>query len=391
MGRTAFCETLKAKHQLAQSLFPNFLEYSRFVRRCNTLLPSIQVIRQALVFKEVEGISVSIIDSFPLPLCQPIRNFRSKVLGDYANVGYNATKGQYFYGYKCHALVSESGYAIDYTITPASMADSSMTEEVLSQFRTPTVLGDMGYLGQSLHDRLELKGIDLITPARKNMKQKKILGDMGYLGQSLHDRLELKEIDLITPARKNMKQKKILFPNFSKRRKVIERVFSFPVTALASGGADVVQYFGFALNLSQQIAYLFGEEELFSGDYNQLPEEARIRFVAYLGFMFGVGGSSALIANVSKTAGKNLGKKVAQQALTKTAWYPLVKKIGSIIGFKITKQSIGKSITKVIPVIGGVISGGLTYMTFKPMGNKLVDTFVGFIGRKNFRRFFGNE
>ena len=59
---------------------------------------------------------------------------------------------------KCHALVSESGYDIDYTITPASMADSSMTEEVLSQFGTPTVLGDMGYLGQSLHDRLELIG-----------------------------------------------------------------------------------------------------------------------------------------------------------------------------------------------------------------------------------------
>ena len=90
------------------------------------------------------------------------------------------------------SLVSESGYVIDYTITPASMADRSMTEEVWSQFGTPTVLGDMGYLGQSLHDRLELKGIDLITPVRKNMKQKKIL-----------------------------------FPNFSKRRKVIERVFSF--------------------------------------------------------------------------------------------------------------------------------------------------------------------
>ncbi|MDM5146616.1 hypothetical protein ICE98_03765 [Lactococcus lactis] len=30
--------------------------------------------------------SVSIIDSFPIPLCQPIRNFRSKGLGDYANV-----------------------------------------------------------------------------------------------------------------------------------------------------------------------------------------------------------------------------------------------------------------------------------------------------------------
>ncbi|MCT0457331.1 IS982 family transposase, partial [Lactococcus cremoris] len=156
------------------------------------LLPSIQVIRQALVFKEVEGISVSIIDSFPIPLCQPIRNFRSKVLGDYANVGYNATKGQYFYGCKCHALVSESGYVIDYTITPASMADSSMAKEVLSQFGTPIVLGDMGYLGQVLHDRLELK-----------------------------------EIELITPVRMNMKKKDITFPIFSKRRKVIERVFSF--------------------------------------------------------------------------------------------------------------------------------------------------------------------
>ena len=157
---------------------------------------------------------------------------------------------------------------------------------------------------------------------------------------------------------------------------------SNPVTALASGVADIIQYFGFALNLSQQIAYLFGEDDLFGGDYNQLPEEARIRIVAYLGIMLGASGSSALIANISKTAGKTLGKKVTQQALTKTAWYPLVKKIGSTIGVKITKQSVGKSITKVVPVLGGVISGGLTYMTFKPMGNKLADTFVDLLDGK---------
>lgn len=55
----------------------------------------------------------------------------------------------------------------------------------------------------------------------------------------------------------------------------------------------------------------------------------QIRIITYLGIMFGASGSSALIANVSKTAGKNLGKKVAQQALTKTSWYPLVKKVGA--------------------------------------------------------------
>lgn len=212
-GVIHFSETLKAKHQLAQSLFPYFLEYFRFVRRCNAFLPSIQVIRQELVFKEVEGISVSIIDSFPIPLCQPIRNFRSKVLGEYANIGYNATKDQYFYGCKCHALVSESGYVIDYVITPASIADSTMTEEVVSQSGTPTVLGDMGYLGQALHDRLKLKGIELITPVRKNMKYPPIP-----------------------------------FPNFSKRRKVIERVFSF-LTNLGTERCKSRSPYGFQVKL----------------------------------------------------------------------------------------------------------------------------------------------
>lgn len=79
-------------------------------------------------------------------------------------------------------------------ITPASITDrdSTVAEQVLAQFATPTVLGDMGYLGQALHDCLKLKGIELITPVRKNMKRKVIT-----------------------------------FPDYSKRRKVIERVFSF--------------------------------------------------------------------------------------------------------------------------------------------------------------------
>lgn len=151
---------------------------------------------------------------------------------------------------------------------------------------------------------------------------------------------------------------------------------SSPVTAVASGGADIIQYFGFALNLSQQIAYLFGEDNLFNGDYDKLPEEVQIRIISYLGIMFGAGGSSALIASISKTAGKSIGKKITQKALTKTTWYPLVKKIGSTLGYKITKQTVGKSITKIVPVIGGVVSGSLTYLTFKPMGNRLADTFT---------------
>ena len=82
------------------------------------------------------------------------------------------------------------------------------------------------------------------------------------------------------------------------------------------------------------------------------------------------------MAHTSKLIGTNLGKKVATQALTKTAWYPLVKGVGALVGKQITKKTVEKTITKVVPVIGGVLSGGLTYVTFRPMGHRLADTLA---------------
>jgi hypothetical protein len=148
-----------------------------------------------------------------------------------------------------------------------------------------------------------------------------------------------------------------------------------PAVMIAAGGADVAQYFGFAINLAQQIAYLFGEDELFDGG-GQLSEAAQIRVIAYLGAMLGAAGAAGLVTQTSKLAGANLGKKVAAQALTKTAWYPLVKKVGALVGQQITKKTVEKTIAKAVPVLGGVVSGGLTYVTFRPMGHRLADVFV---------------
>ncbi|GGK83587.1 hypothetical protein GCM10011509_35050 [Ornithinimicrobium pekingense] len=158
-----------------------------------------------------------------------------------------------------------------------------------------------------------------------------------------------------------------------------------PAIMIAAGGADVVQYFGFAINLAQQIAYLFGEDNLFEGG-GELSEAAQMRVIAYLGAMFGAAGAAALVSQTSKVAGANLGKKVAAQALTKTAWYPLVKKVGAVIGKQVTKKTVEKTITKAVPVVGGVLSGGLTYVTFRPMGHRLADTLV-----KNLNGDFDDE
>ncbi|MDG3131584.1 hypothetical protein MKL26_00915 [Streptococcus suis] len=149
-----------------------------------------------------------------------------------------------------------------------------------------------------------------------------------------------------------------------------------PFTAVVAGTADIVQYFGFALNLSQQIAYLFGEDELFVSAGKEISEETQIRVIAYIGVMFGAGGAAVLLNKVYKAAGTNIGKKVAAQALMKTTWYPLVKKVAAVIGVKITKKTVEKTIANAVPILGGLISGGLTYFTFQPMGGQLADAFV---------------
>lgn len=52
--------------------------------------------------------------------------------------------------------------------------------------------------------------------------------------------------------------------------------------------------------------------------------------------------------------------------------YPLVKQVAKWIGVSLTKQSFAKGVSKFVPILGGVVSGGLTYYTFKPQAKKLM-------------------
>ena len=75
-----------------------------------------------------------ILDSFPVPVCQPIRNYWAKIFHRYADIGYKATKKIYYYGFKVHAIISDDGYIFDYVVTKASVHDAKETVELM---RTP--------------------------------------------------------------------------------------------------------------------------------------------------------------------------------------------------------------------------------------------------------------
>jgi len=87
--------------------------------------------------------------------------------------------------------------------------------------------------------------------------------------------------------------------------------------------------------------------------------------------MFGVNGAASTITKLSGSATQKASKSIASKDLTKSTIYPIVKKIARILGIKITKETYAKGVSKTIPVIGGFLSGGITYASYKPMANKL--------------------
>lgn len=136
--------------------------------------------------------------------------------------------------------------------------------------------------------------------------------------------------------------------------------------------ADMMQFYGISLRVAQEIAYLYGESDLWS-EGSVDSDKVMNQLILYCGVMFGVNGAAHTIRIISSQMAKQALKKLPQQALTKTFYYPIIKSIAKALGLKMTKDVFAKGVSKAIPIIGGVISGGITLATMFPMGNRLID------------------
>ena len=134
--------------------------------------------------------------------------------------------------------------------------------------------------------------------------------------------------------------------------------------------ADVLQFFGMALRLAQELSYLYGAQDLWQ-DKQIDDEKVKNQLLLYCGVMFGVSGAVSGVRVLTTQIAKTALKRLPQKALTKTFWYPIIKQIGKSIGIKVTKSTVAQGFSKAIPVIGGVISGGLNFASMMPMANRL--------------------
>ena len=134
---------------------------------------------------------------------------------------------------------------------------------------------------------------------------------------------------------------------------------------------DLAQFYGFVIRLAQELAYIYGWMEIFS-ESAELDAATESQLTLFIGVMSGVGAANQVVTKLfGEMAMRAVAKKIAAKALTKTWYYPIVKKIAAMLGQKMVKSTFAKGVSKAVPVLGGAISGGLTLATFKPMAHRL--------------------
>lgn len=172
------------------------IERSVYNRRKRKLFPFMEEIRMKMVEKLNGPENYFVVDSMPLEVCKIARSGRSKICKevDYAipNKGFCASQNLHFYGYKLHAVCSISGIFQSFDLTPASVHDIHYLQDIKQQLSHCVLLGDKGYLSQTIQ-------IDLFNEVN---------------------------ILLETPKRTNQKDYKPQFYQFKKHRKRIETLFS---------------------------------------------------------------------------------------------------------------------------------------------------------------------
>lgn len=141
---------------------------------------------------------------------------------------------------------------------------------------------------------------------------------------------------------------------------------------VATMPADIVQYYGYMLRTAQKLMYLYGFPEInIEEQETHFDTETINLLIICLGVMYGVAGANAAIKSLAKGLATGVSKKIMSTALTKGILYPIVKKTVKYFGVSLTKKMLAGAVQKSLPIIGGVLGGGITYVSFKPCCDKL--------------------
>jgi hypothetical protein len=131
-----------------------------------------------------------VVDSFPIPVCDNIRIFKSKILSGEQYRGYIANKKRFFYGIRAHLVVTTNQEPIECVFAPGAENDM----QVFKRFDLDippggTIYADKAYNSYFDEDFFKENDIAFIA-ARKFNAKRQLKGCLKYLQNYWRKRIE---------------------------------------------------------------------------------------------------------------------------------------------------------------------------------------------------------
>lgn len=153
--------------------FPGLRQITRttFTRQAANLWKVKQQLWQMLTQHIPHDPYLSIIDSFPLPVCRFARATYSRSFREVATYGYDEVARHIYYGLHAHVRLAWPGVLVDCALAPAHLSDTEGAEDLL-QGVAGYVLADRNYWKPELAQRLQSHALYLLAPYKSAKHEK---------------------------------------------------------------------------------------------------------------------------------------------------------------------------------------------------------------------------
>lgn len=164
------CATLKRTYLLVKAnepkAFPHLPSYKQWLARWHRLSFQMGALLESIPLSIRDLEEIYVIDSFPIPLCQPIRHTRVNLLRDEGAYFGKGTKG-WFFGFKLHVLSTRTGQIVGAVLLPTSYDDRQGARMLASLMEEGSVaIADLGYRGAKFQLEIyEEEGVLFLTRA----------------------------------------------------------------------------------------------------------------------------------------------------------------------------------------------------------------------------------
>lgn len=193
-GRKTIKEIYRYTQDHLRDWFPTLPSYAGYVQRLNLLEDFFPALVEQIL-DEASNLAVlwktRLLDSMPIIMANAKRSSKAKVARHFANKGYCASKGFYYYGVKLHLLGLKRQGTLpvpDYVgLTPASDHDLTALRIISPSLIDGELYADKAYIDELLTQALKAKqNLSLWTPIKKAKGQEELFLLDRLLSQSVN-------------------------------------------------------------------------------------------------------------------------------------------------------------------------------------------------------------